>query len=84
MPCEKHAMYVLLAQLSGDLVLGHGVSHSEKASPERSQRVPSHQLSDHISQTPGIHLVAEIASHLLEDPTDSFQYRTDRALKQCT
>ena len=29
---------------------------------------PSHQLSDHISQTPGIHLVAETASHLLEDP----------------
>ena len=30
MPHEKHARYVLLAQLSRDMVSGHGVSHSQK------------------------------------------------------
>ena len=30
MPCEKHARYVLLAQFLGDMVSGHGVSHSPK------------------------------------------------------
>ena len=32
--------------LPGDMVSGHGVSHSQKATSERSQRVSSHQLPD--------------------------------------
>ena len=45
----------------------------KKNTSERSQRVPSHQLLDHISQTCGVHLVTETASHLLEDTADSFR-----------
>ena len=72
MPCEKHTSYVLLAQLPGDMVSGHGVSDAQKTTSVKPQRVSSHQLPDHLSQTPGVHLVTETASHLLEDSADSF------------
>ena len=82
MSCEKHAKYVLLAQLSGDMVSGHGVSHSQKTTSEGSQRVSSQELPDHLSQTPGEQLDTETASpgRLCRE----LSYRTDRALKQCT
>ena len=43
--CEKHARYVLLAQLPGDMVSGHGVSHSRKPHPRASPGRPYRQLS---------------------------------------